>query len=376
MDFIRKSIVRKIILHLVFFGLLIVSIVYVLDYKNIAIPTYFFPIALGVFLLYFLLIYWLDVLHPLKKILYEIQALVAGKSYKRIYTTRIDEIGVIAHFFNQVTSGLKEVSFDIKDRERMLDELTIASELQRNILPTVSPGVPGLQIVAKNKPATEVGGDSFNFYTSKDKTYIYIGDVTGHGVAAGLIMTMVNSLIGVFSEVYDNAYDIMVNVNRQIKKHVKKSMYMTLVLLCFDHKTKKMTYVGAGHEHILVYRAYSGQCEAIVSGGIALGMVPDNSKLVVEKELPLDEGDMIVLYSDGITEARNKNEELFGLERLKQSVTEYAAGYSAEGVNYHIAQDVSNFMTGHKQDDDMTLIAMKRDKAVQGSKEDEKATNW
>ena len=74
-----------------------------------------------------------------------------------------------------------------------------------------------------------------------------------------------------------------------IKKHVKKAMFMTLVLLCWDHKTKKLTYVGAGHEHILVYRAESGECEAIMSGGVAIGMVPDNSKIVSEnQELPLD----------------------------------------------------------------------------------------
>lgn len=377
MRLINKSIVRKLFVHLIFLAVLICAIAYFFFVrKGLAISPYYLIGSLGVFLIYFAGIYFLDVIQPLKKILYEMQALISGKSYKRVFSTRIDEIGVIAHFFNQVTQGLGKVSHDIKDRERMVDELEIASQLQRDILPLKSPGIPGLNIVAKNKPATELGGDSFNFFTVKDKTYAYVGDVTGHGVAAGLIMTMVNSLINVFSEQYGSAYEILVNVNRYIKKHVKKSMFMTLVMICWDHKSNKMTYVGAGHEHILVYRAESGLCEAILSGGVALGMVPDNSKLIKEQELDLGEGDFVVLYSDGITEARDKDNNLYTLDRLKSAVSEYCSQYSADGVNYHIAKDVSDFMQGHQQEDDMTLIVIQRDAKSVGGKEKETATNW
>ncbi|MFH1534290.1 MAG: PP2C family protein-serine/threonine phosphatase [Nitrospirota bacterium] len=307
----------------------------------------------------------------------QIQAILSGKPYKRIYTERVDEIGLMAHFINQVTKGFGKVSLDLKDRERMLDELTIAAQLQRDILPDKTPSVPGMQFVAKSKPATEVGGDSFNVIEINDKTYAYLGDVTGHGVAAGLIMTMVSSLVSVFADHYDTAFDIIVNVNKNIKKHVKKAMFMTMVLLSWDHKLKKLTYVGAGHEYILVYRADSGECEAIMSGGVAIGMVPDNSKIIKEKEIKLNEGDFVMLYTDGITEARNKDEELYGLERLKDRFREFAAQYSAEGVHYHIAKDVSDFMRGHKQDDDMTLIVMKRDSKMTGDKvETEQSTSW
>ena len=176
----------------------------------------------------------------MKKVLYQMQALIAGKPYKRVFTNRIDEVGILAHFFNQVTKGLGKVSFDIKDRERMLDELTIASQLQSDILPIKTPQVDGLQIVAKNRPATELGGDSFNVFDAKGKTYIYIGDVTGHGVAAGLIMTMVYTLVSVFSDIYDNAYDILVNVNKNVKKYVKKAMFMTMVTLCLPIRPSRI----------------------------------------------------------------------------------------------------------------------------------------
>ena len=136
---------------------------------------------------------------------------------------------------------------------------------------------------------------------------------------------------------------------------------MTMVMLCFDNKTKKLTFVGAGHEHILIYRHTTGVVEAVLSGGIALGMVPDNSKVIKEREIILEDGDFVILYSDGITEARSSTEELYGLERLKAAIKDYAPQYSAEGVNYHIAKDVTTFMGTRKQEDDMTLIVMKRD---------------
>jgi serine phosphatase RsbU (regulator of sigma subunit) len=378
MNFFRESIIRKLFLHLLWVVVLISVIYFYFYYSGTkTVPYYVFLGALGFFLLFFIAIYFVDVIKPLKTVLYEIQALLAGKPYKRIYTDRIDEIGVIAHFFNQVTRGFGEVSSDLKDRERMIDELSIASQLQRDILPLVTPNVPGLQIVAKNKSATEVGGDSFNMITVNDKTYIYIGDVTGHGVAGGLIMTMVNSLVAVFADMYDNPYDVIVNVNKYIKRHVKKAMYMTMVMLCWDHKKSKMTYVGAGHEHILVYRAASGECDAILSGGVALGMLPDNSNVVKEKEIELEDGDFVVLYTDGVTEARNVNGELFGLENLRKLVQEYASQYSAEGVNYHIAKGISAFMEGHDQEDDITLIVMKVDRNFSAAADDKvRSTNW
>lgn len=366
MNFLKKSLIRKFVFFTLIVALLVVALGYYFFRSGDDLISYKFLIAgLGVFLLAFVVFYFLDVVRPLKSVLYQMQALLSGKPYKRIYTKRLDEVGILAYFFNQVTKSLGEVSYDIKDRKRMISELSIASQLQRDILP-VGEGmnIKGMQLVAKTRPATELGGDSFNYLTIKGKTYIYVGDVTGHGVAAGLIMTMVNSFISVFADIYGSAYEILVNVNKYIKKHVKKAMFMTLVMLCWDQEKEKLTYVGAGHEHILIYRAATGQCDAILSGGVALGMVPDNSKVIQEKELAVNDGDVVVLYTDGVTEARNVAGELFGLERLKNLVIEYAAQYSADGVHYHIAKSVSEYMEGHGQDDDVTLIVMKRDKTL------------
>jgi hypothetical protein len=361
MNFFRKSLIVKLlsVFFLIFFLILIFSL-YSHFYGDKVVPYYALIFTAVLYSVLFLGFYYRDVIKPLKDVVVEMQALLSGSEFKSIYTTRIDEIGVIAFFFNQVIKSLGKVSFDIKDRQRMLDELNIAAEIQRDILPMETPVIKGLSVVAKNRAASEVGGDSFNIINSKDKVYIYIGDVTGHGVAAGLIMTMVNSLISVFAEFSESAYEILKNTNKHIKKHIKKAMYMTVVLLCWDIEKQKMTYVGAGHEYILVYRKAIGTIESIVSGGIALGMVPDNSMIIKEKEIFLNDGDFVILYSDGITEARNIDDELYGLDRLISSVKTYAPEFNAEGLNYKIAMDVSAFMKGRAQLDDMTLIVIQK----------------
>ena len=365
MKLFRISLVRKLLILLLLVSAVCVgALFYFYDSKSVVVASNYFIYFALLLVLIFALFSYFTFIKPFDEVLEQMESLIAGKPYKKIYTSRIDEVGVLAHFFNQVTKGFSEVSSEIKDRERMIDELTIAASLQRDILPLSSPLISGLQVIAKNKPASEVGGDIFNFITAKDKTFIYIGDVTGHGVAAALIMTMATSLISVFADSCNSAYEILVNVNRYIKRHVKRAMYMTMVMLSWDSKAEKLTYVGAGHEHVLVYHAASGVCDAILSGGIALGMVPDNSKLIKEQEISCEDGDFVVLYSDGIIEARNVAGELYGLERLKKAVIEYAAQYSAEGVNYHIAQEVSTFINGHGQDDDMSLIVIKRDRTL------------
>lgn len=369
---------QKMVLSFFVFALFLISVFGYFEFlAKQSMPYYLYPGAIGAFFVFGIFYYYISIFRPLKKILFQMQALISAKPYKKIFNKRIDEIGILAYFFNAVTKGLSEVSYDIRDRERMRDELTIAAKLQRDSFPLENPSVQGMQIVAKNKPATELGGDSFNMFTHGDRTIIYIGDVTGHGVAAGLIMTMVNSLITVFLDMGQNVLEIVISLNKYIKKHVKKAMFMTMVMLCWDHKSQKLSYVGAGHEHIIVYRANTGQCDAILTGGVALGMVYDNSKIVSQKEIELADGDVVVLYTDGITEARNKAGNLYGIAGLMRAVKEFATQYGAEGINFHLAKDVSDYMEGHTQDDDMTLIVLKRDvKNVDNQKITDKTISW
>lgn len=325
----------------------------------------------GVGILFILLIFffWYRVSRPLKEIIVQMEALITGREYKKFFTDRIDEVGVVAHFFNEITRNLNTFTSKIQEGNRMATELDVAAHLQRDILPPSAPVVPGLIISAKTRPAAEVGGDSFDFLTTKDATYMYIGDATGHGVPAGIVMTIVHTLVYVYAEISTTLLDLMVSVNRHLKKRIKKTLFMSMLMLKWNHAQKIMSFVGAGHEYVLIYHMKNGQCETIPSGGVALGMVDDNSKILKEIVLPFEENDMIILYTDGIVESRNIAGELYGIDRLKAAIAKYASQYSPDQTVQKIASEVGSFMHGHQQDDDMTLMVIQNvgDKKVEQS---------
>lgn len=378
LNWISKSLTIRITIILFILALLLGGGAYFFWDKTINFPLSYSLIGLAVFLLLFNVVIYKYIARPLKKILKQMKLLITGRSYQRIYTDRLDEVGVIAQFFNDITENLESISNKLKEQIRMSSELEIASNIQRTILPDESPKIPGLEVVAKTRPAVEVGGDSFDFIQRGDNTFLYIGDVTGHGVPAGLVMMMVNTLLHTYSEKYDNLYDIVVNTNRLLKPRIKAAMFMTMVMLKWDHQNQKMSYVGAGHEHILIFKANTGKLESQVAGGVALGMVPDNSKLVKEKEIELEKDDIIILYTDGIIEAKNDKGEMYGMDKFKESIKRHAVQYGAAGISHHVSIDFSNFAGEAEQEDDITLIVMKYTgkEEEQPGKAEEKSTKW
>jgi serine phosphatase RsbU (regulator of sigma subunit) len=229
-------------------------------------------------------------------------------------------------------------------------------------LPKSAPESKGLDIVAKTRPATEIGGDSFDFLKTADgkQTIIYIGDVTGHGVPSGIIMMMVNTLIrSMLSMGMVSSKDITVLTNTLLAPKISSRLFMTLVMLRWDAENQKMYYTGAGHEHILVYRQKTEKVEAIRSGGIALGMIDNNSMIAQEKEIPLEIGDSILLYSDGISEAKNKTGEMFTLDRIVQSFQKNGYYPTAESIFDRVTKDFQAFVQEYVQIDDCSMIVIK-----------------
>lgn len=306
------------------------------------------------------LVYYVDMVVPLRAVLDQVKAILTGRKYKKIYTERTDEIGIFAHFFNEITASLEKVTDELSESRRVSGELKTAGQLQKELIPVQAPTINGFDIAIKNRSAEELGGDNLDFIQVGKSTYFYVGDVTGHGVPAAIVMTMVNTLINAYAEIYATAREIVVNTNRRLKKRIRATMFMTMLMLKWDAEIRKMTYVGCGHEHLVLYRAGSGEVTAIASGGIALGMVADNSKIVKEQEVEMAVGDVMVLYTDGITEARNMKGEMFGLERLKQLVSLYGSQGGAQDISRNIARDFSRFVEEHVQEDDVTLVVIKR----------------
>jgi serine phosphatase RsbU (regulator of sigma subunit) len=321
----------------------------------------FFDVLGGV-LVFILIAFLWNVVIPIHRVTREILNLLTGKAYQRLEPTTIDEIGVMTHFFNEITQDLEKISFDVKERRRMSSELDIAASIQKDVLPKEAPPALGLEIVAKNRPAAAVGGDVFDIIESPDKKniFIYIGDVTGHGVPAGLVMMMCDTLVrAMVSQNLSDSKQVMQLTNQLLTPRISSRIFMTTIMLRWNKEEQKMYYTGAGHEYILVYRADKEKVDAIPSGGIALGMIPDNSRIIREKPLELNVGDCIVLYSDGITEAKNSAGEMYGMERLADSIKKSGYRPSSANIFDSITKNFQNFVQEYVQIDDITMIVIK-----------------
>lgn len=311
----------------------------------------------------FLLIFFvaITILLPLSRITREMIALLTGDTYKHVYINQIDEIGIIAHFFNKITGSLEKASQEIKERRRIASELEIAKKIQRNILPETSPRIPYLDIVAKTKSAVEIGGDAFNFIDAKDNNkIIYIGDMTGHGIPAGLGMVTVNALMKTFGDMFDNAYEIIMNTNKYLKPLIQSTMFMTMAVLRWHQTTQSMYYVGAGHESIIHIKNKTHKVNVTRAGGIALGMVTNISHIVKEIKLDFEPFDVLILYTDGVTEAKNIRGERLGLNNLTEIIKNIDINYSADEIFRNISSAITTFIQNTTQEDDMTLMVIKR----------------
>lgn len=367
---LRKKLIRKfIIAEGIILGLAIGI------NKIVSVPFWMMGISIVVLSV---AIFGIIVSYPLHLILGEFKALLTGKQYNRIFTKKIDEIGVMANFFNEVTKSIERVSTDIKEHRRISSELNIAQKIQRDLLPQSSPDIPGLDVIAKTKPAAEIGGDSFDFIVKDNQTFMYIGDVTGHGVPSGLVMMIVDTLIHTFVDMVENSHQMLTQVNKYLKPRIQNTMFMTMVMLRWEHQNQHLFFTGAGHETIIYYRASDQTVQNLKVGGIALGMVPNNENLIREQSIQWEPGDFIILYSDGIVEGRNVEGAMFGIERFLKLIEKWAPeSPSAESLFQKIAGEFTLFIGKHIQEDDVTLIVIRHGEKhkVQVSEESE-STQW
>lgn len=377
MRFLKKSLLTKMLLISTLFILIVLGLdSFAQKYEIETFSPHNVSIILLIVILGYVLLFMKLVINPLQNILKEIKSLLTGRKYNRIYTKKIDEIGVVAHFFNEVTHSLEKVSSDLKEQRRMSAELDVAGKIQRDLLPKQAPSIKGLSIIAKTRSAAEIGGDSFDFIDTKgENTIIYIGDVTGHGVPSGIGMTMVDTLMHTFCDMYDNGYEIMTQTNKYLSQLMTKTMFMTMSMLRWHKPTKQMFFTGAGHEYLVHYKAKEEKCIVKKAGGIALGMISDVRQLVKEKKLDFEEGDVIVLYTDGLTEARDTSGEMFGLERLIKIIENTEKDLTSEEIYLTISSEFSKFIGNHVQEDDMTLIIIKN-REEKLSEDIKKTTQW
>lgn len=304
------------------------------------------------------------VVSPIRAIKTDIAKFLTGQKdsqSQKIPKAMNSDVEFLQTFFGKSLEILKAFKEEYTSGRMLKSEVQLAADLQKNILKQSSISLTSLDIVGNTKSATEVGGDSYDIITRGDNNYIYLGDVTGHGVASGFVMIMANALISGFSKMVVSGAEILAKTNEILKPRIKSNMLMSLLMVRWNEAEKKFYMTGAGHEYLLIYKKSKGKVFRIQSGGVALGMTRDISKILKESQISFEMGDIAVMYTDGITEARNSNQEsgtMFGIDRLMRIIEE-APVKTARGIYNVITVELSKFMGyNHKQFDDITLLTI------------------
>jgi sigma-B regulation protein RsbU (phosphoserine phosphatase) len=241
-------------------------------------------------------------------------------------------------------------------------ELQIAAEIQKNFLPEHIPHTEGFDIAAKSIPAKEVGGDFFDVIPlevmplSSSRTGIMIADVSGKGVPAALFMALSRIVVRVTAMWFKKPAEVISFANPIIAENSKTGMFVTLFYGVIDKETHTLTYVNAGHNPPLVLRKKSGEIEELELTGMAVGAMGDAE--YTQAEIPLAPGDVMVLYTDGITEAVNDRVEMFDLPRLIEVIRNNSSSSSKE-IADEIIRSVFSFSGTQPQFDDITLMVVK-----------------
>ncbi|XXX72909.1 SpoIIE family protein phosphatase [Sorangium sp. So ce134] len=267
----------------------------------------------------------------------------------------------------QVGSAVKTVTLhremvrQVELRERLeqeseRQETALAARLQTTLVPERLE-IEGLELCAAMTPATEVGGDYYDVIATPGGGWLGIGDVAGHGLAAGLVMLMIQSMVSALTSREPGASpsELLAALNKAVFKNVrgrlKRDEHATLLLLRYE-RSGRVTFAGA-HDDIIVCSARTRRCVCIASSGVWIGVLPVIDTVTRDAEFFLEDGDVLVLYSDGVTEARNAHREQFGLERLCATIEAVQAA-PVEAIRDRILKDVEGWCPS--PDDDITVV--------------------
>jgi serine phosphatase RsbU (regulator of sigma subunit)/anti-sigma regulatory factor (Ser/Thr protein kinase) len=221
----------------------------------------------------------------------------------------------IAIYFRLEQAQLAEV-----DSRRLDDELVVTSQIQDSFLPTQMPQVAGLDFAARLKPASHVGGDFYDIFDLPDGLAIIIGDVAGKGIPAALLSALIHATLKSEVQHHQEPADLLQGINHLIYDELDRThTFITAFLAVLQTNPLRLRYASAGHTVTLLWQAESQNVIPLTSTGLPLGVAPQVK--ILQKELPLQKGDVLLLYSDGITEAENENGRVFGMQAMVDLLT-------------------------------------------------------
>ena len=247
-----------------------------------------------------------------------------------------------------------------RERERIEQELLVARRIQQASLPKEVPTLEGWQIFPLYKPAREVGGDFYDFHLlSEGRLGLAVGDATGKGVPAALVMSTTCGMLRLAAQNYSSPGQMLRRVNEALFPYIPSNMFVTCFYAILEPKRGSLSYANAGHD-IPYLRRRGGDCQELRARGMPLGLMPGMD--YEQKEIVLDAGEEALLYSDGLVEAHDPKGEMFGFPRLQQLLAEH--GDEKESLEDALLEELSSFVgQGWEQEDDITLLTLQRSAA-------------
>jgi serine phosphatase RsbU (regulator of sigma subunit)/predicted ester cyclase len=273
--------------------------------------------------------------------------------------------GKIAEEWGMGTMGAKlrgqRLEQEIRERERVEQEMWVARRIQQASLPKEVPKLEGWRINPFYQPAREVGGDFYDFHPlSEGRLGLVVGDATGKGVPAALVMSTTCGMLELAAQASDSSSspgEVLKRVNEALLVRIPSNMFVTCFYAILDPESGSLSYANAGHD--LPYFHHSGDCEELRARGMPLGLMP--GMRYEEKEIKLDVGEGVLFYSDGLVEAHDPKGEMFGFPRLRELVAEHAQERSLGGF---LMEELYSFVgEGWEQEDDITLLTLRRSAA-------------
>lgn len=258
---------------------------------------------------------------------------------------------------NRLTSQRRQLTeLATRQRDELAAEIQLGAEVQQSILPRAIPAVPGFEFAAHMYPAKAIAGDYYGFIPFGDEeTGLVIADVSGKGVAAGLLMPSIEVALRMDGRRFQGTNDLLRAFNNVVLQVTQGKRFISLFYGKLCHSTKTLQYTNAGHNPPLLIRRGKAPFR-LQQGGPVLGIIP-NAEYDMET-VALETGDILVLYTDGVVEAENEAGEQYSLERLAALVSSHT-GASASEIIARIHDSVMSFSGARAQQDDMTLVVMK-----------------
>lgn len=244
-----------------------------------------------------------------------------------------------------------------KQLRKYEQELELARNIQQDLIPKELPETDLLDIASFFNPADEVGGDYFDYFNlGKNQIAVVMADVSGHGASAALVMTMLKGIVHAITHEIESPDRVLADINAILNDIAPKDKFVTMVFLVFDLEKKQLRYSNAGHNPLLYYDPKLNSCQLLELKGPALGL--SNLSVYQEKTVALRPGELILIYTDGVTEAFNEKGEMFEEVRLIEAVKDVTS-QNSEDVIDHVKGKLEQFKNGASQNDDVAMIAVK-----------------